>query len=173
VFREEFELGGPVMYGVFVVWALLMALILERVLFWLRFLIREWREPELPPHSRERFIESSGENLERIDALSQLATSLGLFGTVLGISQAFFARGAELTLAAPEVLASGMATALFTTVAGLAVFLVGQGALVLFRWWTDAWLRRLPHPWAEGDGVEERHEVKSGPEDTGVAACAV
>ena len=91
----------------------------------------------------ERVADQAERNLDRIDGLSHLATSLGLFGTVLGITGAFFSRSAELSLAAPEVLASGMATALFTTVAGLAVFLVGQGTLLVFQWWTDVAVRRI------------------------------
>ena len=40
-------------------------------------------------------------------------------------------------MAAPEALASGLATALFTTVAGLVVFLCGQGFLILFEEWQE------------------------------------
>jgi biopolymer transport protein ExbB/TolQ len=58
-----------------------------------------------------------------------------LFGTVLGLARAFFARGTGLGLEAPQVLASGLATALFTTIGGLIVFLFGQGFLILFREW--------------------------------------
>jgi len=146
MFRTQFELGGPVMYAIFAVWVVLLALVLERLLFWGLRLLRRTRPLPENPFDHHRFLEvlaqEAERNLSRIDGLSQLATSLGLFGTVLGISQAFFARGAELSLAAPEVLASGMATALFTTVAGLAVFLVGQGALILFHWWTETATRR-------------------------------
>ena len=83
-----------------------------------------------------------GRNISRIDGLSHLATSMGLFGTVLGIATAFFSRGTELALSAPEVLASGMATALFTTVAGLSIFLLGQAFLLVFAWWREAAQRR-------------------------------
>jgi biopolymer transport protein ExbB/TolQ len=134
MFREEFLLGGPVMYALFAVWVLMLALILDRVLFWLARPVRR------------RDTDTAGEfgrNHERIDALSQIATSLGLFGTVIGIARSFFARGADLSLAAPEVLASGLATALFTTVAGLAIFLFGQGSLFAFEWLADRETRRL------------------------------
>jgi biopolymer transport protein ExbB len=73
--------------------------------------------------------------LQRIDAVSQVATSIGLFGTVLGIAQSFFARGLDAGPAAPEVLSSGLSTALFTTIAGLVVFLFGQGFLIVFGEW--------------------------------------
>ena len=98
----------------------------------------------------QRVSAGAEQNLDRIDGLSHLATSLGLFGTVLGITKAFFGRGEELSLAAPEVLASGMATALFTTVAGLIVFLVGQTFLILFHWWTEAAVERIRAPHAGG-----------------------
>jgi len=145
--REEFAAGGPVMYVLFGVWVLMFALILERLLFWVRrgFFQRlpARIDPDGLPVLAEQVEERAERNLGRIDSLSHMATSLGLFGTVLGISKAFFARGADLALAAPEVLASGMATALFTTVAGLAIFLVGQATLLVFQWWTDAALRHL------------------------------
>jgi biopolymer transport protein ExbB len=135
------------MWVLFCVWVLMFALILERLLFWLRrgLFQRLPRsiDPDGLPDLEERVEERAERNLSRIDGLSHMATSLGLFGTVLGISKAFFARGADLALAAPEVLASGMATALFTTVAGLAIFLVGQAMLLLFGWWTEASLRHL------------------------------
>ena len=72
--------------------------------------------------------------VERIEAVSQIATSVGLFGTVLGIAQSFFARGGG-GLAAPEALAAGLSTALYTTIGGLSVFLFGQAFLILFADW--------------------------------------
>jgi biopolymer transport protein ExbB len=137
VFHEEFRLGGPVMYPLFAIWVLMLSLILERALFWAVRLVRRSGGDEAGLR------EAAGRNLDRIDGLSHLATSLGLFGTVLGIARAFFSKGAGLALAAPEVLASGMATALFTTVAGLSIFLVGQASLLLFAWWEDAAARRI------------------------------
>ncbi|MEM7516079.1 MAG: MotA/TolQ/ExbB proton channel family protein [Planctomycetota bacterium] len=85
---------------------------------------------------RERELAERG--LGRIDAISQIATSLGLFGTVLGLAQSFLSSGQSeggnrLGLAAPEVLAEGLSTALFTTVAGLVVFLFGQAFLIAYR----------------------------------------
>jgi biopolymer transport protein ExbB/TolQ len=145
MFHEEFALGGPVMYLLFVVWVLVFSLILDRLLYWAgrAFARRPQADPETIEEAEIRLRDRAERNLAGIDGLSHLATSIGLFGTVLGIAQAFFARGEGLALAAPEVLASGMATALFTTVAGLSVFLVGQGFLLLFGWWTEASVRRL------------------------------
>ena len=148
MFRDEFLIGGPVMYVIFGVWVLVIALVLERLLFWARRIFT--KNPVAIGDAAEalatRVSERAEQNLDRIDGLSHLATSLGLFGTVLGITEAFFGRGEELSLAAPEVLASGMATALFTTVAGLIVFLVGQSFLLLFRWWSEAAVERIRCP---------------------------
>jgi biopolymer transport protein ExbB/TolQ len=146
MFHEEFQLGGPVMWLLFGAWVVMGAFLLERILFWvLRPLTRPASVPG-GPAARARFLERVAEdarrNSDRIDGLAQLATSLGLFGTVLGIAKSFFARGADLTLAAPEVLASGLATALFTTVGGIAIFILGQTALLVFDWFADRDLAR-------------------------------
>jgi len=150
MFRDEFLIGGPVMYVIFGVWVLVSALVLERLLFWTRRMFS--KNPvaigDAAEELAQRLLTHADLNLDRIDGLSHLATSLGLFGTVLGMTKAFFGRGEELSLAAPEVLASGMATALFTTVAGLIVFLVGQSFLLLFRWWTEAAVERIRRPYA-------------------------
>ena len=148
MFAEYFEEGGPVMYAVLAAWVLVLAGVLDRLIY------AGGRVARRPLRAAEGFIAEgrldaarvtlelerlrAERGLARIDAFSQLATSLGLFGTVLGIAQSFFARGAELGLAAPEVLASGLATALYTTVAGLAVFLFGQTFLIAFGEWLSA-----------------------------------
>ncbi|MHC4937655.1 MAG: MotA/TolQ/ExbB proton channel family protein [Planctomycetota bacterium] len=147
MFYEEFQLGGPVMYVLFGVWVILGAFLLERCYFWLlRPLTRPRRVPP-GPAARERFLDRVKDevtrNGDRIDGIAQLATSLGLFGTVLGIARSFFARGTDLSLAAPEVLASGLATALFTTVAGISIFIVGQAALIVFDWLAERDLARV------------------------------
>ena len=146
MFYEEFQLGGPVMWLLFGLWVVMGAFLLERILFWvLRPLTRPTHVPA-GQSSRTRFLETvvgqTHRNSDRIDSLAQLATSLGLFGTVLGIAKSFFARGSELSLAAPEVLAGGLATALFTTVAGIAIFILGQFALLLFDWLAERDLAR-------------------------------
>ena len=147
MFYEEFQLGGPVMWLLFGVWVIMGSLLLERILFWA---LRPFTRPTAVPAghtARTRFLESvedlTKRNADRIDTLAQLATSVGLFGTVLGIAKSFFARGSELSLAAPEVLAGGLATALFTTVGGIAIFILGQIALLIFDWLSDRDLARV------------------------------
>lgn len=144
---DYFEAGGPVMYLILAAWVVVLAGVMDRLLYALMLAIRRpmlrirraaaagERAAARALHEEARRQASRG--LQRIDSVSQIATSLGLFGTVLGISQAFFARGGELGLAAPEVLASGLATALFTTVAGLVVFLFGQAFLIAWHEWQE------------------------------------
>ena len=143
-----FYAGGPVMYAVLAVWILVLAGVLDRLFYALG---RVWRRPlrravALASRGERAAARSQFEKeqlraargLSRIDAVSQLAPSIGLFGTVLGIARAFFARGVDAGLAAPEVLASGLATALFTTIGGLVVFLFGQAFLIAWREWETA-----------------------------------
>ena len=144
-----FDAGGPVMYAVLGAWVVVLAGVLDRASYALGRAVRRpgrialalaaegdvsaaWRR-----FDAERARASRG--LERIDAVSQLATSIGLFGTVLGLARTFLARGGELALAAPDVLAAGLSTALYTTVAGLVVFLFGQTFLIAFREWDGGW----------------------------------
>ncbi len=145
MFAKYVEAGGPVMIAVLALWVLVLAGVFDRLLY---ALARTWRRPR---HEWQDLLRSgdmraararielerlrAARGLARIDALSQIAPSVGLFGTVLGLAQSFFARGDDLALAAPEVLASGLATALFTTIGGLLVFLLGQGFLIAWREW--------------------------------------
>ena len=146
------EMGGPGMYAVLATWIVVLAGVLDRGIYVLGRLLRR---PATHIHrlvdkgrleearlglARERARAERGAT--RIDAVSKLATSVGLFGTVLGIAQSFLVRGAELQLAAPDVLARGLSTALFTTIAGLIVFLFGQAFLIAY----DEWLA-----WCEGE----------------------
>ncbi len=143
---EYIEAGGPVMYAVLATWVVVLAGVLDRLGYAIG---RAWRQPLREVQSLaakgersralarlEREERRAERGLARIDAISQIAPSVGLFGTVLGIAQAFFARGLELSSAAPEMFASGLATALFTTIGGLIVFLFGQGFLIAWREWT-------------------------------------
>ena len=144
---EYFQAGGPVMYVVLAAWVVVLAGVLDRLLYALgRASRRPIRRMETLLRTgdvraaRRAFDEErlrGDRGLRRIDAVSQIATSIGLFGTVLGIARSFFARSGELGLAAPDVLAAGLATALFTTLAGLVVFLFGQAFLIAFDDWRE------------------------------------
>jgi len=158
---EYVELGGPVMYVVLLTWVVVIAAVLDRVVYGLgrclrrplanvRALARAGKRKDarfLLEEERER----ADRRLTRIDAVSQIAPSIGLFGTVLGMAQSFLARGGVagdtgLSIAAPEALAAGLSTALFTTVAGLIVFLFGQAFLIAWnewQWFLERGLRGL------------------------------
>jgi biopolymer transport protein ExbB/TolQ len=142
---EYFAAGGPVMYAILAAWVVVLAGILDRLLY---ALSAGWRRPLSGVRERlaageraearqelERERRAAARGLARIDAVSQIATSLGLFGTVLGIAHAFFGRGALAALDAPAAVAAGLATAIFTTVAGLCVFLPAQAFLIVWQEW--------------------------------------
>ena len=148
MFTHYFEAGGPVMYFVLGAFVVVLAAVFDRLLYGLGIVFRR------PGADIERLVAAgqlaaaearfeqekrwSVRGVSRIDSVSQIATSLGLFGTVFGIARAFTARGGSLGPAASEVLASGLTTALFTTVAGLIVFLFGQGFLIVWSEWLEA-----------------------------------
>jgi len=144
--RWVFDAGGPVMWVVFAAWIVVFGGVLDRLA---HVMVTAWKRPLTEVRrfitagdmdaarqalDRARFNASRG--IDRIDGISQLATSIGLFGTVLGLARAFFQSGGEtLSLAAPEVLATGLSTALFTTLGGLVVYLFGQLFLITWREW--------------------------------------
>jgi biopolymer transport protein ExbB/TolQ len=141
--RAYFEAGGPLMLAILAAWVVVLAAMLDRLVYLvgrvrrrpLATVARLARSGEVVAARRALDDERAraARRLERIDAFSQLATSLGLFGTVVGITQSFFARAGELAMSAPEVLASGLSVALITTIGGLIVFLFGQLFLIAWR----------------------------------------
>ncbi len=145
MFAEYFQAGGPVMFAILAAWVVVLAGVLDRLLYAfaclgrrplqrVKALVHEGERAQAR-ELLERERRAAARGIARIDAVSQIATSLGLFGTVLGIAQAFFGRGALASLDAPAAVAAGLATAIFTTVAGLVVFLVGQGFLIAWAEW--------------------------------------
>ena len=152
---DYFRLGGPLMYAVLVTWVIVLAGALDRALYAAG---RAIRRPGIRIAAMGRAGDVVGARLEfdreakdarrglaRIDAVSQLATSVGLFGTVVGLAQGFLGRGgASDTSRSLEALGDGLSTALFTTIAGLVVFLFGQGLLVLYREWLAHVERHAP-----------------------------
>lgn len=148
------EQGGPLMLAVLVAWVVVLAGVLDRLLYAVGRALRQ-------PRRRVRELRLSGavdeakllvdeereralRGVARIDGISQLATSVGLFGTVIGIAQGFVSRGGSADAASSlDGLAQGLSTALFTTIAGLFVFLFGQASLIAYREWLDACDRSL------------------------------
>jgi biopolymer transport protein ExbB len=84
--------------------------------------------------------------LRAIEAVVQIAPLLGLFGTVLGMIQAFTALQSAGAEANPSVLAGGISVALLTTAVGLAVAI--PAAFVLH--WFEGAVDRLT------DNIESR-----------------
>ena len=149
-----FEQGGPLMYALLVAWVIVLAGAIDRTLFaFARVLRRPSRAVSRLVRAGDRAAaearvlregQAARAGLSRLDSISQLATSVGLFGTVLGIARGFLARGTGADAASRlESLASGLSTALFTTIAGLGVYLFGQGALIVYREWLAASERRI------------------------------
>lgn len=152
MFADYFEAGGPVMYVLLATWVVVLAGVIDRLIYLAQ---RVFRRPlvEVERLARSGAVDAAREALERerrlaergiarIDAVSQLATSIGLFGMVLGLAQTFFSRSLH-QLASPDVLARGLAVALLTTVAGLIVFLFGQGFLIVWEEWQRFSERKL------------------------------
>lgn len=146
---DALRVGGPIMYLVLVAWVIVLAGAIERTFYAVMCVLRR-------PGAKAAALRRSGRaaeadalmlretrrahgTLDRIDRVSQIATSIGLFGTVVGIAKGFLSRGGTGNASASlEALAGGLSTALFTTIAGLVVFLFGQGFLIVYREWADA-----------------------------------
>ncbi len=150
---DALRAGGPIMYLVLAAWVIVFAGAIERTLYAVACVIRRPQARAAALRRRglsdeaEAFLRAESRrahgSLDRIDRVSQIATSIGLFGTVVGIAQGFLSRGGTGDAAASlEALAGGLSTALFTTIAGLVVFLFGQGFLIVYREWVDA---AFPH----------------------------
>jgi biopolymer transport protein ExbB len=72
-------------------------------------------------------------HLRVLEATSQLAPLIGLFGTVIGMMSAFEALQSAGTAADPSALAGGIWTALITTAVGLAVAIPASFILYWFE----------------------------------------
>jgi biopolymer transport protein ExbB len=103
-----------------------------------RILLAGVRRRGLPLPDIERGVEDQGrKELDRLRAnvrpivlIAQVSPLLGLFGTVVGIIDAF-QQVSKVGMGKPEMLAGGIAVALVTTLAGLAVAIPG---LILAAW---------------------------------------
>lgn len=137
--------GGPWMWPIVALSILGLMLIFERLFFWLKFSLvsnprrrqaaierREespGRDPVAkialstdPSHAKylaSRLLAESRRGVGALELIASLSTSLGLFGTVIGVSMSFDAIHAGES---GEVV-RGLGVALFTTVLGLIVHL--------------------------------------------------
>lgn len=97
----------------------------------------------------DREFERAGSGLRLLDVIAQVAPLLGLFGTVLGMIDAFRTLQEAGGTADPAVLAGGIWVALVTTAAGLVVAMPASMALS----WFDGRLER--HDRALRDALED------------------
>ncbi|MCI0492041.1 MAG: MotA/TolQ/ExbB proton channel family protein [Planctomycetes bacterium] len=77
--------------------------------------------------------------VEYLSVIANLATMLGLLGTVVGLIMAFREVAASQGAARPADLASGIYHALVSTVAGLVIAIPSLGAFAVFRNRVDEW----------------------------------
>jgi len=103
------------------------------------------------------------------DSIAQVAPLLGLFGTVLGMIDAFRALQAAGDAVDPSVLAGGIWVALLTTAAGLAVAMPTALALTFFesraareRARIDLALEALLHPMQGATALSGDHHPVAG-----------
>lgn len=150
--RAFFEMGGPVLYAILVVTALMWALILERLWYLLRILPIEV-ERALPAWESERRTGTGGvahkwhlmhlrrallselgqgarRNLKFIESLMQVLPLLGLLGTVWGMVHVFDVMTVFGTGNA-RLMANGVSRATIPTMSGLVAAL---SALYLVFW---------------------------------------
>ena len=76
-------------------------------------------------------------------AISNVAPLLGLLGTVLGMIEAFEMMSSQESVGRPEMLASGISTALVTTAGGLGVAIPAYLAYMYFSSKTDRYLGEI------------------------------
>ncbi len=81
-------------------------------------------------------------NLRPLVVIGMIAPLLGLLGTVWGMIQAFSTIAGQAGLGKPELLATGISTALITTAAGLTVAIPTQAAYYWYKSRIDRFVRR-------------------------------
>lgn len=111
-----------------------------------------------------------------LDSIAQIAPLLGLFGTVLGMIDAFRALQAAGDAVDPSVLAGGIWVALLTTAAGLAVAMPTTLALSWFeeraardRAKADLALETLFHPLPRRPAIQPEGPKAQGLEPVGAS----
>ena len=158
---EWFERGGPVMWPLLLLSLAAVALIVERILFWLR----ERRSPvrqaidrfltahpdglqggedfdlEFPLRVEERRLERG---MALLDTVITAAPLLGILGTVLGIIDSFELLSSR-SVQDPLAVTGGVAAALITTASGLVIALVVLFPYNYFRTLIQARLDEMEH----------------------------
>lgn len=76
-------------------------------------------------------------------AISNVAPLIGLLGTVLGMIDGFEAMSSQEAVGRPDMLASGISTALITTAGGLSVAIPAYLAYMYFSSKSDKYLHEI------------------------------
>lgn len=169
--RGFFELGGPVLYGIFAVTMVMWTLIVERLWYLLGVLPQEMRNARLvwanglcdgswtASSVRRLILSEVGLNAERnlrlIQTLMQVLPLLGLLGTVWGMVKVFETLTVFGTGNA-RLMASGVSQATIPTMAGLVAALSGL--------YFSVWLKERAKRKMEELGDELGMQFEDGPE---------
>jgi biopolymer transport protein ExbB len=108
-------------------------------------------DPQLAVDRARMLVRDSKAHLKVLMHCAGLGSSLGLFGTVVGMAQSFGAVG----LNNPGAIISGLKTALNTTVLGLIVYLVAYVAHAFFAQWSANLMQDLEEDLNEAKRAQE------------------
>lgn len=110
--------------------------------------IRRWGHPMLEIEQAvmdagDRVSDSLKRFVRVFHAISNVAPLIGLLGTVLGMIESFEMMSSRESLGRPEMLASGISTALVTTAGGLMVAIPAYLAFMYFSGKSDRYLNEI------------------------------
>lgn len=110
--------------------------------------VRRWGRPMLEIEQAvmdagDRVADGLKRFLRVFHAISNVAPLIGLLGTVLGMIEAFETLSSQESVGRPELLASGISTALMTTAGGLSVAIPAYLAYMYFSSKSDRYLGEI------------------------------
>lgn len=110
--------------------------------------VRRWGRPMLEIEQAvidagDRVAEGLRRFLRVFHAISNVAPLIGLLGTVLGMIDGFEAMSSQEAVGRPDMLASGISTALITTAGGLSVAIPAYLAYMYFSSKSDKYLHEI------------------------------
>ncbi|MCH1496125.1 MAG: MotA/TolQ/ExbB proton channel family protein [Rubripirellula sp.] len=110
--------------------------------------VRRWGHPMLEIEQAvmdagDRVSDSLKRFVRVFHAISNVAPLIGLLGTVLGMIESFEMMSSRESLGRPEMLASGISTALVTTAGGLMVAIPAYLAFMYFSGKSDRYLNEI------------------------------